>query len=64
MKLQPTKGVAKFEISEREAEATGSKNFNKTGGSQTYIPENFYTKTTYSPLLSEKHGGSAPPSRP
>ncbi|MFS8017227.1 hypothetical protein Hanom_Chr15g01377931 [Helianthus anomalus] len=64
MKFQPTKGVAKFEISDREVEAAGSKNFNKTGGSHTYIPENFYTKTTYSPLLSEKYGGSAAPSRP
>ncbi|MFS8012940.1 hypothetical protein Hanom_Chr14g01326931 [Helianthus anomalus] len=29
-----------------------------------YIPKNFYTKTTYSPLLSEKFGGSTAPSRP
>ncbi|MFS7913571.1 hypothetical protein Hanom_Chr02g00143291 [Helianthus anomalus] len=64
MKLQPTKGVAKLEISDREAEVTGSKNFYKTGGSKTYTPKNFYTKTTYSPLLNEKYGGSATPSRP
>ncbi|MFS7933818.1 hypothetical protein Hanom_Chr04g00384281 [Helianthus anomalus] len=35
-----------------------------TRGSKTYIPNNFYTKTTYSPLLSENFGGSAAPSRP
>ncbi|MFS7955031.1 hypothetical protein Hanom_Chr07g00637651 [Helianthus anomalus] len=64
MKLQPTKGVVKLEISNREAEVTGSKNFYKNGGSKTYIPKKFYTKTTYSPLLSEKFGRSAAPSRP
>ncbi|KAM0044610.1 putative delta(24)-sterol reductase [Helianthus debilis subsp. tardiflorus] len=42
--------VAKLEISDR--------------GSKTYIPKNFYTKTTCSPLLSEKFGGLAAPSRP
>ncbi|MFS8008974.1 hypothetical protein Hanom_Chr14g01279181 [Helianthus anomalus] len=31
-------------------------------GSKTYIPKNFYTKTTYITLLSEKFGGQAPPS--
>ncbi|MFS8031292.1 hypothetical protein Hanom_Chr17g01544141 [Helianthus anomalus] len=41
------------------AEVTGPKNFYKTKGSITDIPKNFYTKTTYSPLLSEKFGGSA-----
>ncbi|MFS7999852.1 hypothetical protein Hanom_Chr12g01171481 [Helianthus anomalus] len=46
------------------AEVNGPKNFYKTGGSKTYIPINFYTKTTHSPLLSEKFGGSAAPSRP
>ncbi|MFS7921031.1 hypothetical protein Hanom_Chr03g00231831 [Helianthus anomalus] len=47
-----------------EAEVNGPKNFYKTGGPKTYIPKHFYTKTTYSPLLSEKFGGSAAPSRP
>ncbi|MFS7957495.1 hypothetical protein Hanom_Chr07g00667011 [Helianthus anomalus] len=28
-----------------------------TEGSKTYIPKNFYTKTTYITLLSEKFGG-------
>ncbi|MFS7951603.1 hypothetical protein Hanom_Chr07g00597081 [Helianthus anomalus] len=41
-----------------------SNNFYKTGGSKTYIPKNFYMKTTYSALLSEKFGGLAAPSRP
>ncbi|MFS7971419.1 hypothetical protein Hanom_Chr09g00832591 [Helianthus anomalus] len=36
------------------------KNFFRTGGSKTYIPKNFYTKTTYITLLSEKFGGRAP----
>ncbi|KAM0026395.1 hypothetical protein Hdeb2414_s0020g00557761 [Helianthus debilis subsp. tardiflorus] len=35
-----------------------------TGGSKTYIPKNFYTKTTYLTLLSEKFGGSGAPPRP
>ncbi|MFS7921800.1 hypothetical protein Hanom_Chr03g00241211 [Helianthus anomalus] len=39
------------------------KNFNRTGGSKTYIPKNFYTKTTYITLLSEKFGGSGAPPR-
>ncbi|MFS7963328.1 hypothetical protein Hanom_Chr08g00736781 [Helianthus anomalus] len=47
-----------------EAEIIGPKSFYKTGGLKTYIPKNFYTKTTYFPLLSEKFGGSAAPSRP
>ncbi|MFS7974790.1 hypothetical protein Hanom_Chr10g00872831 [Helianthus anomalus] len=34
------------------------------GGSKTYIPKNFYTKTTYITLLSEKFGGSDAPPRP
>ncbi|MFS8025403.1 hypothetical protein Hanom_Chr16g01474551 [Helianthus anomalus] len=58
------RAVAKLEISDRGAEVTGPKNFYKTGGSKTYIPKNFYTKTTYSPLLSEKFGVSVAPSRP
>ncbi|MFS8021312.1 hypothetical protein Hanom_Chr16g01425911 [Helianthus anomalus] len=29
-----------------------------------YVPKNFYTKTTYSPLLSEKFGGRPPPPTP
>ncbi|KAJ0623288.1 hypothetical protein HanIR_Chr01g0030161 [Helianthus annuus] len=29
-------------------------------GSKTYIPKNLYTKTTYSPLTSEKFGGRPP----
>ncbi|MFS7952997.1 hypothetical protein Hanom_Chr07g00613481 [Helianthus anomalus] len=37
------------------------KNFCKTGGSNSYIHKNFYTKTTYSPLLSEKFEGSVAP---
>ncbi|MFS8017279.1 hypothetical protein Hanom_Chr15g01378531 [Helianthus anomalus] len=56
--------VAKLEIYDRGAEVTGPKHFYKTGGSKTYIPKNFYAKTTYSPLLSEKFGGSAVPSHP
>ncbi|MFS7972775.1 hypothetical protein Hanom_Chr09g00848761 [Helianthus anomalus] len=52
--------VAKLEISDRGSEVTGPKNFYKTGGSKTYIPKNCYMKTTYSPLLSEKFGRSAP----
>ncbi|MFS8001477.1 hypothetical protein Hanom_Chr13g01190821 [Helianthus anomalus] len=31
------------------------------GGGKTYIPKNFYTKTTYISLLSEKFGGSGAP---
>ncbi|KAJ0895971.1 hypothetical protein HanRHA438_Chr08g0329241 [Helianthus annuus] len=34
------------------------------GGAKMYIPKNFYTKTTYITLLSEKFGGSGTPSRP
>ncbi|MFS7963717.1 hypothetical protein Hanom_Chr08g00741621 [Helianthus anomalus] len=56
--------VAKLEISDRGAEVTRPKKFYKTGGSKTYIPKIFYTKTTYSLLLSEKFGGSATLSRP
>ncbi|MFS7901428.1 hypothetical protein Hanom_Chr00s211923g01840901 [Helianthus anomalus] len=40
------------------------KDFYKTGGSKTYIPQNFYMKAKYSPLLSEKFGGSTVPSHP
>ncbi|KAJ0482572.1 hypothetical protein HanIR_Chr13g0655411 [Helianthus annuus] len=40
------------------------KNFYRTGGSKTYISKNFYTKTTYITLLSEKLGGSGVPSAP
>ncbi|MFS8028957.1 hypothetical protein Hanom_Chr16g01516641 [Helianthus anomalus] len=32
------------------------KDFYKTGGSKTYLPKKIYTKTKYSPLLSEKSG--------
>ncbi|MFS7944047.1 hypothetical protein Hanom_Chr06g00507411 [Helianthus anomalus] len=56
--------VAKLEISDRRVENVYNKNFYKTEGSKTYTPKNFYTKTTYSPLLNEKFGGSAAPSRP
>ncbi|MFS7916892.1 hypothetical protein Hanom_Chr03g00182711 [Helianthus anomalus] len=56
--------VAKLEISDPGTEVIGPKNFYKTGGSKTYIPNNFYTKVTFSPLLSEKFGGSAAPSHP
>ncbi|MFS7991099.1 hypothetical protein Hanom_Chr12g01066821 [Helianthus anomalus] len=56
--------MAKLEISDLWVEDVYIKNFYKTGGSKTYIPKNFYTKTTYSPLLSEKFGGSATPSCP
>ncbi|MFS8008653.1 hypothetical protein Hanom_Chr14g01275311 [Helianthus anomalus] len=59
--------VAKLEISDRVGSKTYiPKNFYKTRGSKTCIPKNFYTKTTYSysPLLIEKFGGSAAPSRP
>ncbi|MFS8030956.1 hypothetical protein Hanom_Chr17g01540111 [Helianthus anomalus] len=35
-----------------------------TRGLKTYIPKNFYTKTTYITLLSEKFWGSGAPSRP
>ncbi|MFS7916358.1 hypothetical protein Hanom_Chr02g00176191 [Helianthus anomalus] len=38
--------------------------FPNDGGSKTYIPKNFYTKTTYITLLSEKFGGSGSPPRP
>ncbi|MFS7939242.1 hypothetical protein Hanom_Chr05g00449371 [Helianthus anomalus] len=34
------------------------------GGAKTYIPKNFYTKTTYITLLSEKFGGSGAPPGP
>ncbi|MFS7937785.1 hypothetical protein Hanom_Chr05g00431771 [Helianthus anomalus] len=34
------------------------------GGSKTYIHKNFYTKTIYITLLSEKFGGSGTPPRP
>ncbi|MFS8018325.1 hypothetical protein Hanom_Chr15g01390751 [Helianthus anomalus] len=37
------------------------KKFYRTGGSKTYIPKNFYTRTTYITLLSEKFGGSGGP---
>ncbi|KAJ0686977.1 hypothetical protein HanOQP8_Chr11g0421661 [Helianthus annuus] len=47
---QRLKSLAKLEISDQ--------------GSKTYIPKNLYTKTKYSPLLSEKFGGLAAPSRP
>ncbi|MFS8007131.1 hypothetical protein Hanom_Chr14g01257391 [Helianthus anomalus] len=40
------------------------KYFYQTKGSETYIPKNFYTKTTYSPLLSEEFGGSTAPPAP
>ncbi|MFS8028954.1 hypothetical protein Hanom_Chr16g01516591 [Helianthus anomalus] len=40
------------------------KDFYKTGGSKTYIPKNFFMKAKYSPLLSEKFGGSTVPSHP
>ncbi|MFS7956620.1 hypothetical protein Hanom_Chr07g00656721 [Helianthus anomalus] len=40
------------------------KNFYKTRGSKSCIPKKNYTKTTYSPLMSEKFGGAAAPSRP
>ncbi|MFS7927190.1 hypothetical protein Hanom_Chr04g00306041 [Helianthus anomalus] len=56
--------VAKFEISDRMTKVTEPKNFYKTGGSKTYIPKNFYMKTTYSLLLSKKFKGSTGPSRP
>ncbi|MFS7990891.1 hypothetical protein Hanom_Chr11g01064281 [Helianthus anomalus] len=56
--------VAKLEISDRMVENVYTRKFYKTGGLKTYIPKNFYTKTTYSPLLSEKFGGSAAPSNP
>ncbi|MFS7955464.1 hypothetical protein Hanom_Chr07g00642971 [Helianthus anomalus] len=56
--------MAKLEISDQGAEVTRPKNFYKTGRSKMCIPKNFYTKTTYSPLLSEKFGGSPAPSRP
>ncbi|MFS7896431.1 hypothetical protein Hanom_Chr00s004772g01724981 [Helianthus anomalus] len=48
--------VVKLKISNQGTEVTGPKNIYKTGGSKTYLPKNFYTKTTYSPLLSEKFG--------
>ncbi|MFS7929119.1 hypothetical protein Hanom_Chr04g00328761 [Helianthus anomalus] len=38
-----------------------TKIFYKTEGSKTYMRKNFYTKTTYSPLTSEKFGGRPPP---
>ncbi|MFS8016217.1 hypothetical protein Hanom_Chr15g01365891 [Helianthus anomalus] len=40
------------------------KNFLRTRGSKTYIPKNFYTKTTYITLLAEKFGGSGAPPGP
>ncbi|MFS7928775.1 hypothetical protein Hanom_Chr04g00324701 [Helianthus anomalus] len=60
------KPVAKLEISDLGVEDVYTKKFYKTGGggSKTYIPKNFYTKTTYSPLLSGKFRGSAVLSRP
>ncbi|MFS8022451.1 hypothetical protein Hanom_Chr16g01439581 [Helianthus anomalus] len=56
--------VAKLEISDRMVENVHTKKFLLNGGSKTYIPQKNYTKTTYSPLLSEKFGGSTAPSRP
>ncbi|KAJ0532044.1 hypothetical protein HanIR_Chr09g0392371 [Helianthus annuus] len=37
---------------------------NEDRGSKTYIPKNFYTKTTYVTLLSEKFGGVGRPPPP
>ncbi|MFS7928997.1 hypothetical protein Hanom_Chr04g00327401 [Helianthus anomalus] len=37
------------------------KNFYRTGGSKTYIPKNFYTRTTYITLRCEKFRGSGAP---
>ncbi|MFS7974965.1 hypothetical protein Hanom_Chr10g00874991 [Helianthus anomalus] len=56
--------MAKLEISDRGVENVYTKNFYKSGGSKTYIPKNFYMKTTYSPLLSEKFGGVGRPLPP
>ncbi|MFS7903767.1 hypothetical protein Hanom_Chr01g00027941 [Helianthus anomalus] len=56
--------VAELEISDRWVENVYTKNFYKTEGSKTYIPKNFYTKTTYFPLTNEKFGRSAALSRP
>ncbi|MFS7898403.1 hypothetical protein Hanom_Chr00s022573g01761821 [Helianthus anomalus] len=42
----------------------GAQKFYRTRGPKTYIPKNFYSKTTYTTLLSEKFGGSGAPPRP
>ncbi|MFS8011893.1 hypothetical protein Hanom_Chr14g01314341 [Helianthus anomalus] len=57
--------VAKLEMSNQGMgiENVYTKNFYKTGGSKTYIPKNFYTKITCYPLLSEKFGASAAPTK-
>ncbi|MFS7984329.1 hypothetical protein Hanom_Chr11g00985221 [Helianthus anomalus] len=52
------------EISDRWSKIYIPKNLYKTVGSKTYTPKNLYTKTTYSPLLSEKLEGSVAPSCP
>ncbi|MFS7946119.1 hypothetical protein Hanom_Chr06g00532291 [Helianthus anomalus] len=56
--------MGKLEISDRGIKNVYTKNFYKTGGSKTYVPKNFYTKTTYIPLTNEKFGGSSTPTRP
>ncbi|MFS8016632.1 hypothetical protein Hanom_Chr15g01370831 [Helianthus anomalus] len=56
--------VAKLDPNDRGVENVYTKNFYRTGGSKTYIPKNFYTKTTYITLLLEKFGGSGAPPRP
>ncbi|MFS7904164.1 hypothetical protein Hanom_Chr01g00032771 [Helianthus anomalus] len=50
MRPPPTDPVAKLD--------------HENGGSKTYIPKNFYTKTTYIILLSEKFRGSGAPPGP
>ncbi|MFS7973754.1 hypothetical protein Hanom_Chr09g00860401 [Helianthus anomalus] len=56
--------VAKFEPNDGGVENVYTKKIYRTGGSKTYIPKKFYTKTTYITLLSEKFGGSSAPLRP